>query len=159
MYNRLLDSAGIFQIEVSRYMQEPIHKLIRENIMLNNYMKEIMNENLSLNTRYNIKVTNIQNHLLKILKEVHKDTEKRLINFNVLNQYNRENYFIDRDDAQTQTYSSEGHVRELEIMLQIERIKINNSKSIKEKIQCKIKKCRETLYDVKYAILCALKVQ
>ncbi|KAI4504392.1 hypothetical protein M0802_000863 [Mischocyttarus mexicanus] len=133
MYNRLLDSAGIFQMEISTYMQEPIHKLIRENIMLNNYLTEVINENLSnknifknfehtkkmlfkkkklnyLDTRYNIKVTNIQNHLLKIFKEVHKDTEKRLISFNILNQYNPEKYSIDRDQAQAQTHTSELHM-------------------------------------------------
>lgn len=47
MYNRLLDSAGIFQMEVSKCIQEPIHKLMRENIILNNYLTEIMNESLT----------------------------------------------------------------------------------------------------------------
>lgn len=47
MYNRLLDSAGIFQMEISKCTQEPIHKLIRENIMLNNYLTEIINESIA----------------------------------------------------------------------------------------------------------------
>ncbi|XP_046822385.1 uncharacterized protein LOC124425707 [Vespa crabro] len=180
MYNRLLDSAGIFQMEISKCIQEPIHKLIRENIMLNNYLTEIMNGSLAekeifknskymkdvllkknklsyLDTRYNIKVSKIQNHLLKSLKEVHSDIERHLINFKVLSP-NLEKDLINRDYAQKQTNISEAHVKELEIMLYKERIEISTSKYIRKKIQCKIKKCRETLYDVKYAVLCALQM-
>ncbi|XP_035733011.1 cilia- and flagella-associated protein 157-like [Vespa mandarinia] len=180
MYNRLLDSAGIFQMEISKCIQEPIHKLIRENIMLNNYLTEIMNGSFTekeifknskdmkdvllkknklsyLDTRYNIKVSKIQNHLLKSLKEVHSDIERHLINFKVLSS-NLEKDLINRDYAQKQTNISEAHVKKLEVMLYKERIEISTSKYIRKKIQCKIKKCRETLYDVKYAVICALQM-
>lgn len=124
--------------------------------MMNVLLKK--NKLSHLDTRYNIKVSKIQNHLLKVLKEVHRDTERRLINFKVLGD-NLENDLIIRDYAQKQTNISEARVKELEIMLYKKRIEISNSKCIQKKIQCKIKKCRETLYDVKYAAICALQVQ
>ncbi|KAF7401295.1 hypothetical protein HZH68_007115 [Vespula germanica] len=181
MYNRLLDSAGIFQMEVSKCIQEPIHKLMRENIILNNYLTEIMNESLAekevfansksmkkellqkhkfnyLGTRYNIKISKIQNHLLKSLKEVHADTERRLINFNLLSQ-NLQKDLVNKDHVEEQMNISEAHMKQLEIMLYRERIEITTSNYIRKRIQCKIKKCRETLYDVKYAVICALQMR
>ncbi|KAF7398567.1 hypothetical protein HZH66_006464 [Vespula vulgaris] len=156
MYNRLLDSAGIFQMEVSKCIQEPIHKLMRENIILNNYLTEIMNESLTekevfansksmkkellqkhkfnyLGTRYNIKISKIQNHLLKSLKEVHADTERHLINFKLLSQ-NLQKDLVNKDHVEEQMNISEAHMKQLEIML-------------------------ETLYDVKYAVICALQMR
>lgn len=129
------------------------------NLFFRSMKKELLQKHKFnyLGTRYNIKISKIQNHLLKSLKEVHADTERHLINFKLLSQ-NLQKDLVNKDHVEEQMNISEAHMKQLEIMLYRERIEITTSNYIRKRIQCKIKKCRETLYDVKYAVICALQV-
>ncbi|KAK2587378.1 hypothetical protein KPH14_003095 [Odynerus spinipes] len=182
MYNRLLDLAGTFQIEISKCIQEPIHKLIRENIMLNTSLTQITNASLNkkeifkkskhtkdlllkknkysyLTTKFNIKISKVQDRLLKSLKEVHEGRKQCLDGFNTFNIHDEgDKHLTDREFAQEQTCNYEMHVRELEVMLYREQVKLRTAKYLQHRTQCKLKKCVETLYDVKYAVICALKM-
>ena len=46
LYQRLLNLASDFQIEISQGLSFPIHRLIRENIVVQNELVKFLNENL-----------------------------------------------------------------------------------------------------------------
>lgn len=100
----------------------------------------------------------IQQCLIDALKETRSAMNKRLANVEAPEQFSQENYDILAESVEAEFMSLEGRTRRLEVLLHRENVKLDHAKYHRNESEFRMKKCEEILYDVKYAVACALKV-
>ncbi|XP_024942091.1 A-kinase anchor protein 9-like isoform X2 [Cephus cinctus] len=180
MHTRLFELAGTFQIELSSNVAIPVHRLMRESILVKNELIQIANEymlvkeknrrkehNFSLyeeeikngradKFRYVI-IAKIRRVLLNALREMHKEMSRRQ-DLYTLTSISYEDSLKLREDAKILADACATRLSKFEVLLHREQVKLGLAKYSRRKLKAVIRKLIDTLYDVKYVAACALKI-
>ncbi|KAK9303287.1 hypothetical protein QLX08_005046 [Tetragonisca angustula] len=180
MYDCLLDLATQFQREVNKYINLPNQRLMRENIMLKNELLQIstrissiMDANIILKNavidhkqkmnvqttlmKQNIVTAKVQNEVLKRLRKKFYYTKGYFSFINVPDSAVEQKYLMLIEKARQEENDINFRLSSLKTLLHKERTKINVTKYILKRLECKIKALLETIYDLKYNAICLLK--
>ncbi|XP_033218464.1 uncharacterized protein C4H3.14c-like [Belonocnema kinseyi] len=182
LYDQILNLASDFQTEISKELSLPIHRLIRENIAIQNeinqivnetsvladektsefeYSKEIYNEQIDENRKKTIRriiTCKVQACLVSDLKISHSKMKKRLSGAKINSQYSEKDKEVIFEEVKKQESKLDFRRRELEVHLHQIHIRVNSALNKKRQFKYTIKKLKQILYDVKFAASCALKI-
>ncbi|XP_076220758.1 uncharacterized protein LOC116430727 [Nomia melanderi] len=181
LYNYLLDLAAHFQIETNKFMSFPNKRLMQENIMLQKNLLQLSKEvstkrNVAIDcqnifeshrktivaqrssTKHNMVTLKIYNRVLKALQRKFDKMKKCLSIINIPESTAEERQWLAVENARIEEQNVKFLLSSMQTLFHKEKTKIGIAKYLQRKVECKIKAVIETLYDVKYIVICLLKV-
>ncbi|XP_026667959.1 uncharacterized protein LOC108623343 [Ceratina calcarata] len=180
MYDCLLDLAAQFQVETNKHISKPNQRLMRENIMLKNELLVISDEvdskmeaqvDLKINVvehrrkideetsffRRKLVIAKVQEQVLQHLKKKLQKAKDFLSTINIPDPGAEEKYLLLIDKAREEEHEAKFQFSSMKALLHKERTKLTYSGYILRRLECKIKALVETIYDLKYTVICLLK--
>ena len=109
--------------------------------------------------KQNIVTAKVQNEVLKRLRKKFYYTKGYFSFINVPDSAVEQKYLMLIEKARQEENDINFRLSSLKTLLHKERTKINVTKYILKRLECKIKALLETIYDLKYNAICLLKVR
>ncbi|CAK9803188.1 hypothetical protein ANTQUA_LOCUS3621 [Anthophora quadrimaculata] len=180
MYECLLDLAAQFQLETNKHISPPNQRLMRENVMLKNELLQISKDisskmdmqvyikNSAIEhkrrigirssyTKQNIAISKIQDIVLKVLRKKFENVKEYLLSVTIPDPEAERRYLMLIENARREETDVNYRLSLVKTLLHKERTKINIVKYVLKKFECKIRALVETIYDLKYTVMCSLK--
>ncbi|XP_012228261.1 cilia- and flagella-associated protein 157-like [Linepithema humile] len=178
LYKHLLDLTGVFQLEISQYILPPIARLLLENVAVHNklltisethennnqnniqhknaikkYKREINDNHLS--AKHSVGSTKIEKSVVTILRKTYDETNvnlSKLIKPRLITRFMEQQYITNKDNALIKAQKCEAHVKHLEILLYLEKMKLSIAENQKRWISNQLQKQLQSFYDIKCAL-------
>ncbi|XP_072761848.1 cilia- and flagella-associated protein 157 [Anoplolepis gracilipes] len=177
LYNRLVNLASMFQLEIGQHMPISISKLLSENIAINNQLSIIM-ENMTskkdciiynnemkkykskindahLNAKRSTIVVKLEKSMIAMLHKICNNRDHNLPKLSKLSKLNhlmKEQYMMNKNNAEMKAQKCEAHVNQLKISLYFEKAKLVIANDQKERISDQLQANLQMLYDIKYLL-------
>ncbi|CAK9827870.1 hypothetical protein ANTRET_LOCUS5509 [Anthophora retusa] len=180
MYECLLNLAAQFQLETNKHISPPNQRLMRENVMLKNELLQISKDvsskmdtqvyiknsviehkrRIGVRSSYakqNIAISKIQDIVLKVLRKKFENVKEYLLSVTIPDPEAERRYLMLIENARREENDVNYRLSLVKTLLHKERTKINIVKYVLKKFECKIRALVETIYDLKYTVMCSLK--
>ncbi|CAL1685675.1 unnamed protein product [Lasius platythorax] len=176
LYNRLVDLASVFQLEIGQHMPRSISKLLSENIAVSNQLSMIMENmtskkqdcilydnkikkykskinNAHLNAKRSIIVAKLEKSTIAMLHKIRNKADINLSKLIKPNDLTEEQYMMNKDNAKIKAQKCDMHVKQLEILLYCEKEKLAIAEYQKQWISDQLQAYLQMLYDIKYMLI------